>query len=581
MKGFDGTLLLTSLADNGTGKFLRDACAAFLILMPPFLLCWHSITGDGCIYFTFIKNFFAVPFSYQPNTVSFGATSPLHVVIHGIVYQLFGESHWLQASKVVNYLLIVGGVVFLQRSINTNMRTLLIVAVVTTLNVELFNSSAALYETSLAFFAMSLLYYLLKNQSFEQAVLLSGALYLVRPELVLITVIVDTYVLVTYSTRKTLSHIVRLISLSMVPVIVYHAYLFIYTQELLPSSIYGKQIRAAEEGLSWMERIMDSIKALGGKDRLTYFGTMTKEIIYFLGILTVGVIAFQKRLGDHKEELMLLIPIVVFYTALPPPHGEITRYLLSATPAMIAIIAVTVLRYLTKFQALCASTGLGLKSFFANLAYVSLIPLTLAITSPAYVYKYSHPRYDYDTMLQLDLAEKLNAITDEKDKILIYEIQGQYYLRAACYSLDGLVGGQLRDVLMGMESFENYISRNNIKFIVTMNGLDYRKVFKNTLLVDLYVHDLSSDVGDSVRIRGITFKKVFTNQVFSNPRLFKPKKHPYLNVGKFLRVYGDWNGLWEGYHPVWNSVYAVTKKPLVPVRRQGVNSDEFMESPFM
>jgi len=69
----------------------RDAGIAFLILLPPFLLSWHSMTGDGGVYYTFIKNFFTLPFSFQPDTVSFGATSPLHVMLHAMVYELFGK----------------------------------------------------------------------------------------------------------------------------------------------------------------------------------------------------------------------------------------------------------------------------------------------------------------------------------------------------------------------------------------------------------------------------------------------------------------------------------------------------------
>ena len=41
-----------------------------------------------------------------------------------------------------------------------------------------------------------------------------------------------------------------------------------------------------------------------------------------------------------------------------------------------------------------------------------------------------------------------------EDRVLLYEIQGQYHLKAFCLSLDGIVGSQLLPALTGRQPFE-------------------------------------------------------------------------------------------------------------------------------
>ena len=80
-----------------------------LLLMPAFIIFWPSTSADAAIYLTFIKNFATLPFSYQAHTVSFGATSPLHVLIQAPLPFIFGET-WVWFAKVLNNFWLVLGI---------------------------------------------------------------------------------------------------------------------------------------------------------------------------------------------------------------------------------------------------------------------------------------------------------------------------------------------------------------------------------------------------------------------------------------------------------------------------------------
>ncbi|NIQ02264.1 MAG: hypothetical protein GWM98_19260 [Nitrospinaceae bacterium] len=146
----------------------------------------NSVSGDASIYFTFFKNFFDLPFSYQEGTVSHGASSPLHVLLFGCVYALAGES-WLTAAKVINFGLVFLALVVLQRGLRLPVAPFpLLVALVASFSV-LMASTAELFEIGLVVLSVSVLYVLLKQDRRTEAVIVAGLLHLVRPELILIT----------------------------------------------------------------------------------------------------------------------------------------------------------------------------------------------------------------------------------------------------------------------------------------------------------------------------------------------------------------------------------------------------------
>ncbi len=487
-----------------------------LILAPLMFTLYHSMTGDAAIYFTFFKNFFDLPFSYQPNTVSFGATSPLHVVVFAPIHAIFGV-YWLPVAKTINFIFVVTGVMLLNRAIKGNVLTAIVLSCLTLLNKPLLTATFQLYETGLAFFTISLIYFLIKQERPYAAVIAAGFLYLIRPELTLVTLAVDAYILMKSEHRDI---VFAAVLISAIPAVSYHLYMFLHTGGFVPSSVYARMITSMEKTGSWLDRFVLSIKSVARPSGVVYLAG-------FFAVLSV------RKLWRYPIELLLITPVVLLYMIYPPGHYT-QRYLLPITP----ILAVVVLFAVNRFN--------------RRWLLIGSIPIMLA----AHVaYAQIPPRYDYDTLLLKDLSEKLNVIASDTDRVLIYEIQAQYHLKQFCYSLDGIVGSQLFPALTSCETFAHFIA-DNIQYVVTMDSYAYRKIYDNTLIESLYIHDLSNDVGDTVVIDGLRFEKILTNPVFSHH--FKTVPWSDLNVGDSLRVYADDNPLWAGHYPLWNSVYKVT-----------------------
>jgi hypothetical protein len=533
------------MANRNLHKWLTEYSVVMLILAPLLLTMYHNVSGDAAVYFIFIRNFFTLPFSYQPDTVSFGATSPLHVVLYAPIYQIFGTS-WLAISKTINFLLVVSGVVFINRAINGNTLALALLSGLTLLNATLLTAAFQLYESSLAFFAMTLLYYCIKQQKYTSAVWISGLLYLIRPELALITIVADIYIFRKATDKKRLLFIALL---SFLPAIVYHVYMFAFTGQYLPSSVYARMITASEKHVSWSAKLALSLRSMANP----------LGLIYLIGFFSVIILAVQKKLREYPVELLLTLPLSLLYLAFPP-GDYMARYLLPVTPTLSVLVLAALHpllnRWLRKSDSYRPVT-VGINPPQYKHALIALGVLCVAVHAVYAVMVYMHPRYDYETLLMKDMAQSLNTITDRSDKILIYEIQGQYYLNAFCYSLDGIVGNQLLDVLTRKESFAHFIRREKVGYIVTMNSFNYRSLYDNTLLEQLYEHDLQSKLRDSVQIDGVVFQKILTNPVFSDSTYYDLKPIADLNTGTTTRVYGDWNPLWKGHPPMWNSVYKI------------------------
>ena len=514
-------------------------------LGPAFVIFYHSFSGDASIFFTFFKRFFTLPFSYQPGTVSFGASSPLHVLVNAPIHLAAGQ-YWLPVAKAFNYLLIVFGVCLLNRALRGDLVTLSVLLLLTVLNRALLITTAQLYETGLTFFVVSVTYFFVKRRLYGPAILMAGGLYLARPEVALVTIVLDGYLWYVSGNRR---RVTGLILLSAIPATAYHAYIYLHTGAILPSSVYMRGVEALEHRVSWVDALTGSIRLLQGGD----------GAIYLVGLVSLLVLGARRRVCSYAEELIFMLPVGVLYLAVPPGH-YIIRYLLPITPIIQATIARelrVILNDIFPAQRTATPPGSPVVTRRTDWACAALLLILVLGTYRGYLSYLKQPRYDYDTLLLRDLAAALNEVAGEGDRLFLYEIQAQYYLKAFCYSPDSLVGNQLLDVVHKRNTYEDFIVRHRVNFIVTANAFNYRKVFAGTLLEKLYLHDLSSRVGDTVTLNGLRFRKILTSPVFADPRYYRTVSFSGLNVGDSLRLYGKWNRLWVGHHPMWNSVYAV------------------------
>jgi hypothetical protein len=273
-----------------------------------------------------------------------------------------------------------------------------------------------------------------------------------------------------------------------------------------------------------------------------------------IGVAGIAVAVAGPWRRDFAIELTMLTVVVAYVVA--PPLGYTSRYLLPVAPIVVAIVVKV---------SLIAARGVGRAVSAARIpgvvVCVNLLALALLAATAAGASPYAaHPRYDYDTLLLKDLAAVMNPITTERDEVLIYEIQAQYYLRARCLSLDGIVGNQLFDALSRKESFEHFIGRDrDVSYVVTANAFNTRPIYARTLLAGLYAHDLQSDIGATHESGALRFRKIASNPVFRDAQYYRDAPILAFNERPTIRVYGAWNTLWVDHSPLWNSVYRIER----------------------
>ena len=84
------------------------------------------VEGDPTIYLTFAKTFFDRPFSFGPDLeVSFGATSPIFLILVSIIHKIFGLKWFVFSFKLINFIFLYISAIFVikiieQININEN-----------------------------------------------------------------------------------------------------------------------------------------------------------------------------------------------------------------------------------------------------------------------------------------------------------------------------------------------------------------------------------------------------------------------------------------------------------------------------
>lgn len=479
-------------------------------------------SGDSSIYFTYFKNFFTLPFSYQPNHVNFGSTSPMHTLIFSCIYALSGDN-WIFVVKFFNFLFIELSFLILI-SFFKNKIILFFVLNTLFLMPPLMFFAGQVYETGIIFLSLALLILFLKKNEYTKLIILSGSLYLVRPEMALFTIYIYLYVIF----KKRDKNILLLMFLSLMPNILYHVYVAIMSYEFIPTSVYGRYITAIENQKTYLERLFFSLSFI------------RSNILYIILIFVYIVAIVYALLRKQNYILLILIGLVFALYLINPPGYLILRYLSIALPLMfyICIFLIDKLMVLRRFYLLSFTVFV-----FFCMGFVKWIDRAEQKT-------YLNDLTLNDILLK-DLSLKLNPILQKNDKILIYEIQGQYYIDAYCISLDSIVGSDFLNVNIKKQSFLDFLNANHdVKYIVTMNSFDYRRIYKDMFLSKLYLHDLNSNMGESIKFHNYLFTKILTN-----PKFLQAPRTEY--IIEDLNSNNGYLKLYNGRHPMWNSVYKI------------------------
>ena len=536
---------------EGTRTLLRDGVLLLVLLVPSLVIYHRSLSGDAFIYLTYIRNFFTLPFSFQPGTVTFGATSPLHLLVHAPVALLCGAG-WIAWSRILNGLLVVAGALALRRTLGGSVPTLVLVAALVALDGALLATAAQLFETGVMFLLVSVLLLLARRGRSEAAAATAGLLYLVRPELVLSTVALDA-VLVWRAGREGSAtrrgRVVMAAAAGLAPAAIYHLYMLAMTGRLVPTSVEARAISALEGGRSWYVGLRSSLAAFEGPDRL----------LYLLGAAGIAIaLARRRRAGEDSGlpiGLALALPVALLYLAVPP-GSQAPRYLLPVTPVLVVAAASVIREAGARLASLTAGTWAALR-FRPVVAGGLAAFVALALVDARAWPRVGSPRYDEDTLLLRDLAAQLGPMIAPGDRVLIYEVQAQYALPAFCLSADAIVGGQALPALLRREPWEAFLARAKVRFVVTMESFNYRRIYAGTLIERIYLHDRAAHIGDTMEADGLRFRKILENPVLAAPGGTGLLRMDGLNALGTIRVYGPANRLWAGHALLWGAVYEV------------------------
>ncbi len=394
---------------------------AFISLIALAIWLWGDATSsDAAIYFTFVRRFFVLPFSFQTDVVSFGATAPLHVLWQAPLYALLGDPAWLVAVQGVNVVWLGLGGWLMAR---TTGASLAVAALWLWLNPLLFITAVQGYETPLAFAAVALSFWLMHTQRGELVLLLGGLFYLIRPEFALTTAVWAAYW--TSQHPRQLPRHLALITLGLLPVFAYHAYLFHHTGDLLPSSVAVR----ATSGLGWLGRAHLTVASLWWPGLL----------IWGVGVMALFVRPPQWALPQVRLALAWGVVWGLPYL-LWPPGSHFLRYLLPLTAVWLPLLHHAVPRRAVPLLLLVAI----------------LWQATLA---------YHTPWLPLPDLLLADVAAELNPTLTPAVGILAAESVGQYSLHGAVFGLYGGVGNHA--LVVPAQALPRY----NLRYLIVSPGL--------------------------------------------------------------------------------------------------------------
>lgn len=394
--------------------------------------------------------------------------------------------------------------------------------------------SSYIFETGLITVSLVLLLYFLLNEKIIQAIYLSGILYLIRPELALVTVGIDLLILYKEKDRK--RNFIHMI-LSAILLLVYTGYMFIQTGTILPSSITGRVLYANDLDYTIWEK---------WKRCLCLFWFFYEKIFKWIVVLLIPAVLLKgKRKKPQNIEYVIVVLILLLLPhILMPSVNHIIRYTIGIVVFFLLFIGYEIKIITTNRHWMIKGIVLVCCLYTLNTG--------MKIFHQVYSREYSQGKFDI--LFGKDLKEQLEEIGITKGTILMYEIQQQLELDGfRGISMDAIVGSEMLDYLNKEENLAQVVKRENINYIVCHQSALTLQGFDGTEIQKLYRKGMKLKVGESVEIDGIRYKKILENDANTKPYVIV--NLPYIPEDNVV-VYGE-GELWEGGTLFWQTVYEV------------------------
>lgn len=433
---------------------------------------WPYTDGDASIYFTFLKGFFDKPFSYAPGVVSFGATSPLHVLVFAPIHHLFG-AEWIYVAKVLNLLLVLTGAWMIGRSTRHPLGMLGAFAAVAA-TPQLMENTFDLFEVGVVFLVGAGCVAALVEERWKSALLWAGFAYLARPELVLAAAGAVVYVGSRAGRRSPWASLLP----GLVATASYHLWMASQGAGWLPTSVSGRLHRVAgEAGGSWADRFAGSYAP-----RWVHPSGLGGEVLVVLVLAAIGLVVLLARRNRALWPALAYAGGVLAVYVVFPPSTYAARYLLAVAPCMVLLVA-------KLFE---AGSNLRIPGWAPALSCL------LALATVRYAWGLPHRWPEHVGLWSRDLArfrgyEPAADLSDAIDnhatrgeRVLVYEIQSQYGSHARLVSMDAIVGGEAASAYARREDWTDFISRAKVRWVVVNQAQAYRKAYDGTVLQRLY-----------------------------------------------------------------------------------------------
>ncbi len=479
--------------------------------------------GDASIYLVFAKSMQNGFFHYGDFGPKGGATGPLWALLLSPFYA-FGDPN-VALLKLFSLLVLVGATfafVAVSRAIASGPLPGLFGMLLFVSTVEVQEGTATLYELPLAVLMIGLA--LLFTVRLAQALrarsadggpgarlwlfwgVSNGLLALTRPECVLVAAVSICYVgwrVLAVDRRRPLLAFLLSAALAVALTAWWNVFLYVYSGSFLPSSVVAREIRA--EHLASAGLLQSSVNAVK-----VFIATPLSRLSPIMGVAFLAAALWPRRRGDAPTKsgylFLCALPFLVLFAIKSPAH-HLVRYMLPMKSIVFLLMGFGILRLV----------GLAMRLLEGRRAMTRLAAGLVALVCLAYaarglqnaVSSMENRSYDIDVVLEREVAESLNAVARDGERVLVYEIQTQFYLAPEAISMDGIVGGEIIPYLAGGGTMRSFLVAERPEFVVVNHALDYRAELKGTILGELFRREDEVTLAGRITIEGIVFEKVF------------------------------------------------------------------------
>lgn len=356
---------------------------------------------DTFIYMQYAKNIAAGSgFSFNPGEQSYGITGPVWVIMITAAYTAGTDGFWF--SKILDLICVLVSILIFFRltGIFFKQKSLLryTAVFIFTVNIWLIRWAFTGMETSLAVLLTVTVFYLFYLKKYNLMFFLLGVFYLVRPESLVLSVLLFSLILLNSVKEKSFSlteYLWFLLSFAAV-VVPFMIYAQINFGTILPNTALGKSTLTLNAGVIFLQ-LKEIFKTLAASS----FPEMILTILFLVNAI---------RTKNLQGTLPLLLwPAALISLYVVTDADIISRYLLVITPMFILT---------------------GLKFIEGLNSYKTYYPVVLLVICLLYsqimFYKFVKPSTDNFTQgvneCFIPIGEWLNKNTPEGSKILVNDV---------------------------------------------------------------------------------------------------------------------------------------------------------------